>query len=65
MGSISQIEIVDIIIVGAGFSGLYLLHKLRQEGFSVRLLEAAPRPGGTWFVLLPSQSSRVHADRID
>lgn len=65
MGSISQIENVDIIIVGAGFSGLYLLHKLRQEGFSVRLLEAAPRPGGTWLELLPFQSSRVHADRDD
>ena len=48
MGSIAQGETFDIIVVGAGFSGLYLLHRFTQEGFSVRLLEAAPRPGGTW-----------------
>ncbi|KAJ9493856.1 hypothetical protein H2202_010629 [Exophiala xenobiotica] len=49
MGSIAQDETFDIIVVGAGFSGLYLLHRFIQEGFSVRLLEAAPRPGGTWY----------------
>ncbi|KAK5283270.1 hypothetical protein LTR40_002035 [Exophiala xenobiotica] len=49
MGSIAQDETFDIIVVGAGFSGLYLLHRFIQEGFSVRLLEAAPRPRGTWY----------------
>ncbi|KAJ9607500.1 hypothetical protein H2200_007578 [Cladophialophora chaetospira] len=49
MGSISETENVDIIVVGAGFSGLYLLYRFRQEGFSVRLVEAAPRPGGIWY----------------
>ena len=39
----------DAVIVGAGFSGLYMLHKLRQSGFSVRLLEAGSGVGGTWF----------------
>lgn len=39
----------DAIIVGAGFSGIYALHKLRSLGFSVALLEAASAPGGTWF----------------
>ena len=40
---------VDVVVVGAGFSGLYLLHTLREHGFSVRVLEAAADVGGTWF----------------
>ena len=37
------------MVVGAGFAGLYALHKLRSEGLSVRVLEAAPELGGTWY----------------
>lgn len=37
-----------MLIVGAGFSGLYLLHRLRTEGFSVRLAEASGGVGGVW-----------------
>lgn len=40
---------LDALIVGAGFSGLYMLHKLRQQGFSARVIEAASGVGGTWF----------------
>jgi cation diffusion facilitator CzcD-associated flavoprotein CzcO len=40
---------VDVVVVGAGFAGLYLLHKLRGQGFSVRVLEAAGDVGGTWY----------------
>ena len=40
---------VDVVVVGAGFSGLYLLHKLRQLGFSTQVLEAADDVGGTWY----------------
>ncbi|MGY2129578.1 flavin-containing monooxygenase [Blastococcus sp. SYSU DS0617] len=40
---------VDVVVVGAGFSGLYLLHRLRAEGFSARVFEAASDVGGTWF----------------
>ena len=40
---------VDVVVVGAGFSGLYLLHRLRALGFSTRLLEAADDVGGTWY----------------
>ena len=36
-------------MVGAGFAGLYALHKLRAQGLSVRVLEAAPELGGTWY----------------
>ncbi|WP_216847422.1 NAD(P)/FAD-dependent oxidoreductase [Arthrobacter sp. SLBN-53] len=40
---------VDIVVVGAGFGGLYALHKFRQQGRSVRVFEAAPEVGGTWY----------------
>lgn len=40
----------DVIIVGAGFAGLYALHHLRNErGFSVRVYDAAGGVGGTWY----------------
>ena len=39
----------DAVIVGAGFSGLYMLHKLRQQGLNVRVYEAGTGVGGTWF----------------
>jgi len=42
-------EELDVLIVGAGFSGLYQLHRLRQLGFSVRIYEAAPELGGVWY----------------
>ena len=50
--SVSAIEAdidCDVVVVGAGFGGLYALHKLRESGFSVRGLEAAPDVGGTWY----------------
>ena len=40
---------VDVVIVGAGFSGLYLLHRMRELGLSTRVLEAADDVGGTWY----------------
>lgn len=42
-------EAFDILVVGAGFTGLYQLHRLRQLGFSVRLLEAGADLGGIWY----------------
>ena len=39
----------DAIIVGAGISGLYLLHRLRAIGLSVLVLDQATGIGGTWF----------------
>ncbi len=36
-------------MVGAGFGGLYALHKFRSQGLSVRVFEAAPDVGGTWY----------------
>jgi cyclohexanone monooxygenase len=40
---------LDVVIVGAGFGGLYMLHRLRELGFRVRVVEAAGGVGGTWF----------------
>ncbi|MFK7865636.1 MAG: flavin-containing monooxygenase [Pseudohongiellaceae bacterium] len=39
----------DVIVVGAGFAGLYALHKLKSLGFSVLVLETADDLGGTWY----------------
>ncbi|AYQ90792.1 MULTISPECIES: flavin-containing monooxygenase [Burkholderia] len=39
----------DMIIVGAGVAGLYMLHRARQAGLRVRLFDAAGGIGGTWY----------------
>lgn len=39
----------DVVIVGAGFAGLYMLHKIRSLGLSVVLFEAGSGIGGTWY----------------
>ncbi|MBL4837930.1 MAG: NAD(P)/FAD-dependent oxidoreductase [Kordiimonadaceae bacterium] len=40
---------VDVVIVGAGFAGLYTLYNLRNQGLKVILLDAAGGVGGTWY----------------
>lgn len=40
---------VDAVIVGAGFAGLYQLHRLRALGLSTRVFEAGAGVGGTWY----------------
>jgi cation diffusion facilitator CzcD-associated flavoprotein CzcO len=42
-------ERYDVVIVGAGFAGLYMLHRVRELGLSVRLYEAGSGVGGVWF----------------
>jgi cyclohexanone monooxygenase len=39
----------DVVVVGAGFAGIHMLHRLRELGFTARVFEAAERIGGTWF----------------
>lgn len=39
----------DVIVIGAGFGGMYALHRLRAKGYRVRVLEAADGVGGTWY----------------
>ena len=40
---------VDVVVVGAGFAGLYMLHRLRALGLSATVLESADDVGGTWY----------------
>ncbi len=42
-------QTVDVAVVGAGFAGLYILHRLRKAGFSAVVLEEAGDVGGTWY----------------
>ena len=39
----------DVVVVGAGFAGMYMLHRLRGLGFSVRVFEQGGDVGGTWY----------------
>ena len=55
----SSSQELDALVVGAGFSGLYLLHRLRAEGFAVRLVEASDGVGGVW------QNNRYPGARVD
>lgn len=40
---------LDVLVVGAGFGGIYQVHALRDMGLSIRLVEAASDIGGTWY----------------
>jgi cyclohexanone monooxygenase len=45
----SQQSNCDAVVVGAGFSGMYMLHSLRKIGLSVQCIEAGDGVGGTWY----------------
>jgi cyclohexanone monooxygenase len=40
---------MDVVVVGAGFAGLYMIHKAQEEGLSVQCFEAGDGVGGTWY----------------
>jgi len=42
-------EEVDVLVIGAGVTGIYQLHMAREAGFTVKVLEAGDGVGGTWF----------------
>ena len=42
-------ERYDVVVVGAGVSGLYALHHFRELGFTVHVIEAGDGVGGTWY----------------
>src|SRR3954470_666173 len=52
-------DAVDVVIIGAGFGGLYALHKRRGTGLTAVVLEAAPSVGGTWW------ANRYPGARVD
>ncbi|MDT4903275.1 MAG: cyclohexanone monooxygenase [Pseudonocardiales bacterium] len=39
----------DVVVIGAGFGGMYAIHRLRQAGHSVYCFEAGDGVGGTWY----------------
>jgi cyclohexanone monooxygenase len=39
----------DAVVVGAGFAGMYMLYRLREQGLSVRVFETGGGVGGTWY----------------
>jgi cation diffusion facilitator CzcD-associated flavoprotein CzcO/acetyl esterase/lipase len=47
--SSSKAQQVDVAVVGAGFAGLYLLHRLRKAGLTTVAIEEADDVGGTWY----------------
>ena len=40
---------LDVVVVGVGFAGLYMLHRLSAMGLKVKVFEARSDVGGTWF----------------
>lgn len=40
---------LDVVVIGAGFAGLYALHRLRGNGLRVQVFESAGDVGGTWY----------------
>lgn len=42
-------ELYDAVVVGAGFAGMYMVHKLRESGFTVHAFEVGSDVGGTWY----------------
>jgi cyclohexanone monooxygenase len=42
-------KVLDVVVVGAGFAGMYAIWKLRQSGLSLRVIEAGSDVGGTWY----------------
>ncbi len=40
---------IDVLVVGAGFAGMYAVHRFRNLGLSVKVLEAGADVGGTWY----------------
>ena len=45
----SKQPMLDVLIVGAGFAGLYLMHRMRGAGLSAHVYEGADGVGGTWY----------------
>ena len=57
-------EIFDIAVVGAGFGGIYAVHRFRERNLSVVGIERAPGVGGTWYHN-GYPGSRVDTDSVD
>ena len=40
---------IDAVVIGSGFGGMYMLHRLREMGLKVRCIESAKNVGGVWY----------------
>ena len=51
MGSIGEPSKLDydVLIIGAGLSGIYSLYRMRELGLKARVLESGSGEGGTWY----------------
>jgi phytoene dehydrogenase-like protein len=48
-GNGKAVEELDVLVVGAGFAGLYQLDHLRKLGYNVKVFEAGSDIGGIWY----------------
>ena len=48
-GFVNNTEEHEVIVIGAGFAGLYAVYLLRKSGFDVIALERGSGVGGTWY----------------
>lgn len=51
----------DVLIIGAGMSGMFSLYRMRELGLRARVLEAGSGEGGTWFWSVNSFPPRFHS----
>jgi cyclohexanone monooxygenase len=42
-------KVIDAVVVGAGFAGMYMLYKMPGGRFSARIFDAGDNVGGTWY----------------
>jgi len=49
MAASQSAESYDVVVVGAGFAGMYMLHRLRRQGMTARVFEQGSGVGGTWY----------------
>ena len=45
----TAVEELDVLVIGAGFAGIYQLDRLRDLGYSVKIYEAGQEMGGIWY----------------
>lgn len=55
---------LDVLIVGAGFGGVYSLHECRKAGFKTVLYDAGTSFGGTWVSCRPRDVAALCADHF-
>jgi cyclohexanone monooxygenase len=48
-GRVREVADLDVVVVGAGFAGIYAVHAFRTAGLTVRAFEAGDGIGGTWY----------------